>query len=150
DPPKSIRIVRIGGSRRNVTEDDGTAAVRQALGERWHGQRATGDAPLVLEEIGAARIVPNEASVFHQRHGVALQAVARRMATGRQARRDHPRAGWKHRAMGGELLGALGEGGKAGRGLPRHEIAAKTIEDDEDSARHSQTSTSLSSTEKTS
>jgi len=28
------------------------------------------------------------------------------------------------------------KGGKTGRGLPRHEIAAQTIEDDKDSARH--------------
>ena len=52
--------------------------------------------------------------------------------------------------MGGELLGARGEGGKTGRGLLRHEIAAKTIEDDEDGARHNQASISLSRTEKTS
>jgi hypothetical protein len=90
----------------------------------------------VLEEIGAARVVPNKAPVFHQRHRVALQAVARRMATGRQTRRYHPRAGRKHRAMGSELLGAFGEGGKTGSGLPRHEIAAQTIEDDENCARH--------------
>ena len=84
----------------------------------------------------AIRIVPNKAPVFHERHGVALQAVARRMATGRQACRDHPRTGRKHRAMGGELLGAFGEGGKTGSSLPHHEIAAQTIEDDENSARH--------------
>ncbi len=95
------------------------------------------DAPLVLEEIGATRIVPNEAAVFHERHGVALQAVARRMATRSPRLADTtPRAGRKHRAMGGELLGAFGEGGKTGRGLPRHEIAAQTIEDDENGARH--------------
>jgi hypothetical protein len=52
--------------------------------------------------------------------------------------------------MGGELFGASGEGGKTGRGLPRHEIAAKTIEDNENGARHNQTSISLSRTEKTS
>jgi hypothetical protein len=38
--------------------------------------------------------------------------------------------------VGGELLGAFGEGGKTGSSLPRHEIAAQTIENDKDSARH--------------
>ena len=148
DPPKSIWIMRIGCSRRNVAEDDGTAPVHQALSQGRHGQRATGDAPLVLEKVGTARIVPDEAAVFHERHGVALQALARRMATGCEARRDHPRARRKYRTMGGELFGAIGEGSKARRGLRRHEIAAQTIEDDEYGARHDQTSTSLSRTEK--
>jgi hypothetical protein len=82
----------------------------------------------MLEEIRMARVMPNDASIFHKRHGVALQSVACRITAGGNACGDNARAGGKDRAIRGELLGAFSKSRQMWRGLGRYEIAAQAVE----------------------
>ncbi len=81
-------------------------------------------------------VVSHEASFFHQRHGVALQPVTRRITAGGKARGHNTGARRKHRAIGRELFGLLRKRGEVGRCFRRNQIASQAIEINENCAAH--------------
>jgi len=88
---------------------------RQALGEGWDGERLPGDLLLVEQEVGAADVVRHQDSVLQQRHGVALQGVARGETAGGEGRGYATCRRGKRAAEGREVFSLTLEGGEARR-----------------------------------
>ena len=119
----AVWIVRISGARRDIVVDDGSAMRREAFGKRRHSERIAADRALVAEEVGAADIVRHQHAILEQRHRVALQRVACRMAARGEGRGHHPGGRWKGGTIGREAFGACGELGKDWRSCGIDEIA---------------------------
>ena len=111
DPAMPVRILEIGGPRRDIGAGDRVFAVpAQPLGQGRDMQGAAGRAAHAVAEIGRPRRAADEPLALVERHRVAEEAVPCRPAAGRDrggagARRRGEDAAMR-RKKGGALLSA--------------------------------------------
>src|SRR5262249_50753254 len=89
------------GAGRNIGEGDKPAVAGDALGKRGHAQGAAGRGAHLRAERRKAYVAHGNPAVLDQAHAVAVQAVTRGPATGRDRRGGGAGGGRKDRPMVG-------------------------------------------------
>src|SRR5829696_10354443 len=127
DVAEVLGIEKVGRPRRDVREGDEAARLGDALGDRGHQQRAASGAAHVGAEIGRADVAHDDPALLHETHAVAVQAVARRQAAGRDRSSRHARDRREHRIVLAAPQAGAAQPGEERRRLRPYPVAAQTI-----------------------
>ena len=133
----TVRVLEIGGPRRDVGKDDRAAVVLQTLGQSRDQQRPPGGPAQPVAEIGMADVERHQPVALVDGDAVALQPMAPRQATGGDGRRCGAGGRGKDAAVAGEGLPFPGQGAQVGGQAGGHHVGPKPVTYDDDGAFHS-------------